>query len=106
MTGWSIASFHCAHIRDDFIDRHHVVIPIYQCFIADVDRYDKIIKFLCKFYRALYLGRIFQGIRRQRRRRYRLIQPGTTLVVAELGREPRTQHHFDRELMLSDQFEG
>ena len=98
--------FHLPDIRDYLVERHHVVIPLNQRFVAHVDRDDNVIELFRERYATLHFGDILQRIGGQFVVRDRLVQPRASLVVADFRAEPYSEQHFHRELMFANEFQG
>ena len=55
-------ALHLPHVGDDPLQRHHVVVPVDQRFVADVDRDHDVVEPLRELDAALDLGSVLEGI--------------------------------------------
>ena len=97
---------HATDVANYGFDRNHVIVPVDQRLVADVDGDNDVIVFVREAYTGLQLSLVSQRIGVQFRLRDRLVEPRTAFMVAELGPEPHAQQDFHWQLVLANQAQG
>ena len=97
--------FYLLHILDDLFKRHHVIVPVHERLIADVDRHNDVLVFVRQPDGAIDLdtvgnrvgGKFFLGDG--------FVQPRATFMIADLGIKPDTEQDLDRQIVFANQLE-
>ncbi len=82
-----------------------MIVPLDQRLVADVDGDHDVVELLRQLDAALDLCRVLEGIGRQLLVGDRLVQPGASLVIAELGVQPDSQQDLDRQIVSPNDLE-
>ena len=99
-------SFDLLDVCNDALERNHVVIPVHERLVTDIDRHDDVFIVVREFDSAADLDTIGNCIGGEFLLGDGLFKPGATLVIAELGIEPDAEQYLDRQIVFADQLES